>query len=80
MEHDIPVTVQVGKFGVSETLIIEIIKQLKNRKTIKIKLLKSSLDHAPRKELIDKIINFTNSELVSIVGNVAVIRRKGKDA
>lgn len=79
MDRDIPVTIQVGKFGVSEKLIDEIIKQLKVRKVIKIKLLKSALDSGSRKDIFDKIVFLTNSSLVSMVGNVAIIKIKGKD-
>lgn len=76
MDHKLSVTVQIGKFGVTQTQIDEVIKQLKTRKAIKIKILKSALDSSSRKELFAKIVDSTNSKLVSTVGSVAVLKRK----
>ncbi|MFH0977736.1 MAG: YhbY family RNA-binding protein [Candidatus Woesearchaeota archaeon] len=69
-------TVQIGKNGVTENTLEEIIKQLRARKTVKIKILKSSLENAEREDTIKKIIKGTQSDLIFQRGNVVIIKEK----
>ena len=67
---------RMGKEGLSENFIEEVNKVLKKRKLIKIKLLKTSFDKKNKKEMMDSIIQRTNSELIDAVGNIIVIHKK----
>lgn len=77
----VPTTVQIGKKGLTAELLDEIHKQLKRRKTIKVKYLKAALSSQGRQSLTETILEQTGAQLVAMVGNVAVINRnnfKGK--
>ena len=67
---------RVGKEGLTENMIEEINKLIKKKSLIKIKLLKSSFDSKDKKQLIQELINKTNSELLEAVGNIVVLYRK----
>jgi len=54
-----------------------LIKQLKMRKLVKVKFLKTAFAEGSRKELAEKIAVQTGSELIDVRGNTAVFRRKG---
>ncbi|MBI2131117.1 YhbY family RNA-binding protein [Candidatus Woesearchaeota archaeon] len=69
--------IRIGKEGLNDKVIGEIMKVLKKRKLIKIRILKSSKESKGRKEskgsIIDEISEKTGSVLVEKVGSVAVI-------
>ena len=67
---------RVGKQGLTENIIKEINKLIKKKNLIKIKFLKSSFDGKDKKQLIQELINKTNSELIESVGNVVVLCKK----
>lgn len=69
-------TIHVGKAGI-ESVVEELKKQLKIKKIVKVKLLKTSYAGREKKELIDRLANLTDSELIEVRGNTAVFRRKG---
>ena len=74
----LPVTIQIGKKGITENLIKEIKKQLKKKKTIKVKLLKPFLEDKPkkfRKEAAQTLAKETNSKLIDQVGFVIVLHK-----
>ena len=75
--HAIQVTVQIGKQGITPTLITEIKNQLKTRKIIKIKLLQSALENKTKKELAKELAHLTSAELIHQVGFVVVLARRG---
>lgn len=65
--------VRIGKNGLTEASINEIKKQLKKKKLIKIKLLKSIED---RKKLAKEIAEKTDSVLIESVGFVVVVYKR----
>ena len=68
------ITINIGKSGVKESVIEEIKRQLKAREVVKIRFSKAiSLD---KKKNIDNIMEKTNSKLIDLRGNVAVIFKK----
>ena len=67
---------RIGKQGLTENIIEEINKVIKKKRLIKIKLLKSSFDGKDKKQLIQELINKTNSELIESVGNIVVLYKK----
>ncbi len=69
-------TLHVGKSGM-EPVVEELKTQLKNKKMVKVKFLKTSFIEVGKKELAEKLANMTDSELIEIRGNTAVFRRKG---
>ncbi len=73
--HEVKATVRIGKQGLTEAQVMELRKQLKNKKMIKIKLLKSFRD-ADKKDAVNEIARKTNSEIVSFVGFTAVLKKK----
>ncbi len=70
------VTLQIGKSGI-EKVVEELKNQLKTRKMVKAKLLKTAFLDGNKKEVAEKLADFTDSELIEIRGNTAVFRRKG---
>ncbi len=70
------VTLQVGKSGI-EKVVEELKNQLKTRKMVKVKLLKTAFLDGDKKELAEKLARLTDSELIEVRGNTAVFRRKG---
>ncbi len=67
---------RIGKSGVTEGIIKEIIEQLKQKKLIKIKFLKAVLGDKSRKEFAKEIAEKTESELIHQVGFVIVLYKK----
>ncbi|MCK4589015.1 MAG: YhbY family RNA-binding protein [Nanoarchaeota archaeon] len=71
--HSLEPVLQIGKSGITASIITEILLQLKKRKLIKIKLLKAAGD---RKKLVDEIVSKTKAVLVRSVGRVVVLFKK----
>lgn len=74
--HCLEPVVWVGKAGLTKKVIEEAKKQLKKKKLIKVKLLKSALEGKGKKELAGKIAEKTGSILIAQVGFVAVLYRE----
>ena len=74
-KHLTPI-LRIGKSGVTDSVIAEIKEQLKKRKLIKLKLLKSVIEGKDKKELAQEIADKTNSELIHQVGFVIVLHEK----
>ncbi|MCX9086102.1 MAG: YhbY family RNA-binding protein [Candidatus Methanoperedens sp.] len=68
-------TLHVGKSGI-ESVVEELKIQLKNRNMVKIKILKSAFAQIGKKELAQKLADLSNSELIEVRGNTAVLCRK----
>lgn len=69
--------INIGKNGISENLITQINDTLTASELVKIKILNNSLeDH---NEMIDEIMEKTNSDLVSHMGNKFVIFKQSKE-
>ncbi|MEE9524990.1 MAG: YhbY family RNA-binding protein [Candidatus Woesearchaeota archaeon] len=66
---------RIGKSGVTDGIIEEIKRQLRKRKLIKIKFLKSAIEGS-KKEFAEEIAERTRSELIHQVGFVIVLHKK----
>lgn len=67
---------RVGKNGLTEGAVKEIEKQLKKRKLIKVKILKSALAAKNKDELIKDIVDKTSSVLIEASGFVVILAKK----
>ncbi len=66
----------VGKNGVTDSLIEEINRQLKDNKLVKVKVLKSALESMPRDEIAKVLAEKTGSELIEVRGNTVVLFKR----
>ncbi|KHO46939.1 MAG: hypothetical protein QS99_C0004G0011 [archaeon GW2011_AR4] len=73
---DIPVSVQVGKNGISDALLKELGILLKKRKLIKVRLLRSFLGTSEKKETIEHLATVTQSQVVFARGNTFALYRE----
>ncbi len=71
-----PVMLQVGKGGISEGLIKEAKRLLKEHKIMKIRILRNALDGRTKQQLADLFCEKTGGGLVVIRGNTAVVFKK----
>ncbi|MBI4150322.1 YhbY family RNA-binding protein [Candidatus Woesearchaeota archaeon] len=71
--------IRIGKNGLTDSVIAEIVSQLKKKRLIKLKLLKAFLEGKDKKETAKEIAEKTKSVLVQQVGFVVVLYwpRKG---
>lgn len=68
------ITINIGKSGINESVVEEIKRQLKEREVVKIRFSKAiSIE---KKEYVNRILEKTNSKLVDLRGNVAVLFKK----
>lgn len=68
--------IRIGKNGITEGIIEEIKSQLKKKKLIKIKFLKSAMEDIDKKVLAKRIAEDTNSELIDQVGFIVVLHKR----
>ncbi len=69
-------TLHVGKAGI-EGVVEELKIQLKGRKLVKVRFLRTAFIAGDKKELMQKLADLSSSELVETRGNTAVYSRKG---
>ena len=69
------ITINIGKSGINDNVIEEIKRQLKAHQVIKLKFAKNISSN--KEDYINRIIKKSNSKLIDLRGNVAVIF-KGK--
>ncbi len=70
--------VRIGKAGLTESVLIEIKKQLKQKNLIKIKVLKSFAKGKEKKTIAELLSKRTGSLLVHNVGFIIVLAKKSK--
>lgn len=66
----------IGKNGLTENAIKDIKNHLKNRKIIKVKMLKSYIEGKDKKILAAEVAEKTNSEIIKRVGFVVTLAEK----
>lgn len=67
---------RIGKNGLTENVIKELKNQLKKKKLIKVKLLKSFIEGKDKKKIVAEIAAQTNSKLIQQIGFVVVLYKK----
>jgi RNA-binding protein len=70
---------QVGKKGITDAMVIEINKQFKLRKLLKIKILKAAIAEKDKKEVVKDIADKTGSKLVSMTGFIATFYKEDEN-
>jgi RNA-binding protein len=68
---------RIGKNGINENVHTEVEKLLKIRKLVKVKIL-NNCPITDFKEIIESIVQQSQSKLILEMGNVFVIYRRGK--
>jgi len=75
----LPVSIHLGKNGLEKSQVEELKKQLKKKKLIKVKMLKSFVEGKTgksRKTLLAKIVKETGADLVYNTGFVFALKKK----
>lgn len=70
-----PVMAQIGKGGVSDNLVKEIVRLLKKHQYIKVRMLRSAMGEGDKLELINSLCEKTGASLAGVRGNTAIIFR-----
>lgn len=65
----------IGKNGVTETLIEELNKQIKANRLVKVKVLKSAEEGKDLKTIADELAEATRSTLIDVRGRTVVLYR-----
>ena len=71
-------TVRIGKKGVTETLILEILKNLRKKGIVKVKILKTGLAGRKAKDIAEEVAKATNSRIIQIRGHTFTLRKPKK--
>jgi RNA-binding protein len=73
--HQISPILNIGKNGVTDALIEELIKQIKANRLVKVRVLKSAEDEKDLKAIAEEIAEATRSTLIEIRGRTVVLYR-----
>lgn len=73
LSRDLKPTIRIGKSGLTDNLISEIVTQLSSKKLVKIKINRGLFDKNDLQNLWQHLSISTNSTVVSIRGNVGVL-------
>ncbi len=65
----------IGKNGITDTLIEELSKQIKANRLVKVRVLKSAEEGKDLKTLAEEIANATRSTLIEVRGRTVVLYR-----
>ena len=73
LSRDLKPTIRIGKSGLTDNLVSEIVTQLNSKKLVKIKINRGLFDKNDLQNLWLHLSNSTNSTVVSVRGNVGVL-------
>jgi len=80
MEKTEPVTevmvVQLGKAGITDSFIEEVRDQVKKKKTVKVKILRSAKGEKDREEIAAEVAKRCNAVLAYVRGNTFVLTKR----
>jgi len=66
-------TLWIGKNGVTEEVVDEVKKQLKSNEVVKIRILKKAFTQQSMKEVTNKLLDHTESELIDARGHTIIL-------
>ncbi|QLQ32913.1 MAG: YhbY family RNA-binding protein [Candidatus Thiothrix singaporensis] len=75
--HDLHPIVMIGQHGLKPTVLEEISSALDHHQLIKIKL--SVGDRELRDDMVEQLTQYSQSQLIQRVGNIAVLYRRNPD-
>jgi len=75
--NEIKSTVRVGKSGLTDAVIHEIVSQLKKRKIVKIKFLKSTRELGRIQSLAQELADKTGAKILDVRGGTVVLLAQG---
>ncbi|DAC26152.1 MAG TPA: YhbY family RNA-binding protein [Candidatus Poseidoniales archaeon] len=73
LSRELKPTIRIGKSGLTDNLVSEIVTQLSSKKLVKIKINRGLFDKNDLQNLWLHLSNSTNSTVVSVRGNVGVL-------
>ncbi|MFZ2455511.1 MAG: YhbY family RNA-binding protein [Candidatus Altiarchaeia archaeon] len=68
--------VQLGKAGITASFIEEVRDQVKKKKTVKVKILRSAKGVKDRKEIAEEVAKKCNAVLADVRGNTFVLNKR----
>ncbi|HIE78188.1 MAG TPA: ribosome assembly RNA-binding protein YhbY [Candidatus Thioglobus sp.] len=75
--HHLKPVVMVGQNGLSEAVLLELESTMEKHELLKIKI--RTEDRDEKHKMIDKIVDYSKSNLVQVVGNIVLIYRPFKE-
>lgn len=76
LAHKLKPVVMIGNAGVTENVIQEIDRSLSHHELIKVRI--SGVERNEKTKTANEICQETNSELINIIGHIAILYRAGK--
>ena len=74
-DTSLPVTMRIGKSGLSDAVVVELDEQLSSRTLVKVKVNRGLFPREEMKQVWTHLANQTSSKVVFARGNVAVFWR-----
>jgi|Deesub1362A_J573_1020465.scaffolds.fasta_scaffold00033_166 RNA-binding protein len=75
---EIEATVQIGKAGLTASVVEEIKRQIEKRKVVKVRILKSALTSLDIEDMGTELAKRTDSKLVGVRGRCIVLKKPKK--
>ncbi|WP_298816703.1 YhbY family RNA-binding protein [Chloroflexus sp.] len=76
LAHSLPVTVMIGKHGLTENILSKVEQELDAHELIKLRF----IDYKDEKaDLLETIVSVTGADLVAIIGHTAIFYRQHTD-
>jgi RNA-binding protein len=73
MGHNLKPVVMVGQHGLSDAVLLELESTMSRHELLKVKV--RTDDREDKKSIVNKIIEYSKSQLVQVIGNVVLIYR-----
>lgn len=71
-EASLPVTIRIGKSGLTDAVVVELSGQLSSRSLVKVKVNRGLFQREDLKQVWQHLADETSSQLIFVRGNVAV--------
>ncbi|MCX6708716.1 MAG: YhbY family RNA-binding protein [Candidatus Woesearchaeota archaeon] len=72
--HALQPAIRIGKAGITENVVKQIITMIRKKRVIKVRFLPSAI-HGDKKELVKELAERTKTRIVHKVGFIAVLER-----
>lgn len=75
--HNVDPTFQIGKAGIIDNMVEQLVDILENRELIKIHVLQNNFED--KNDLAQEVSQKTNSEIVQVIGSMIVLYKESQD-